>query len=79
MSFFKNDPPKSTEELVAPAGSFVDVRDAAWAHAEAVTNSALGNKNANAAFEHGKGRITLISGQYCWQDVGKSVFYTIFL
>ncbi|KIJ37200.1 hypothetical protein M422DRAFT_260364 [Sphaerobolus stellatus SS14] len=73
LNFLRNDPPRSAEDLVAPAGSFVDVRDAAWAHAEAVTHPTLGNKDAQAAFEHGKGRITLVSCQYCWQDVADAL------
>jgi hypothetical protein len=65
LNFLKNDPPRSAEALVAAAGSFVDVRVVAWAHTEAVTNSTLANKGAEAAFERGKGRISLVSGQYC--------------
>jgi len=54
-----------------PSGNFVDVRDVAWAHVEAITNKKLGNKDAQAALKEGKGRITLSSGPWTWQDVGK--------
>ncbi|KIJ54552.1 hypothetical protein M422DRAFT_774853 [Sphaerobolus stellatus SS14] len=35
LDFFKNEPPKSPADLAKDVGSFVDVRDLAWAHAEA--------------------------------------------
>ncbi|KIJ56318.1 hypothetical protein M422DRAFT_23608 [Sphaerobolus stellatus SS14] len=69
LSFLKNEPPKSSKDLTAASGSYVDVRDVAWAHAEAITNTKLANKDAQAAFTYGKGRITLTAAPFTWQDV----------
>ncbi|KIJ48633.1 hypothetical protein M422DRAFT_28366 [Sphaerobolus stellatus SS14] len=69
LNFLKNEPPKSSKDLTASSGSYVDVRDVAWAHVEAITNTKLANKDAQSAFTDGKGRITLTAAPFTWQDV----------
>ena len=50
---------KDTEALAAPAGSWIDVRDVARAHALAVQIA-----------EAGGNRIIISAGVFFWQDVG---------
>ncbi|KIJ53956.1 hypothetical protein M422DRAFT_241216 [Sphaerobolus stellatus SS14] len=73
LSFLKNEPPKDLKDLIAPAGGFVDVRDVAWAHAEAVTNETMANKDAQAAFKEGRGRVALTAEEFTWQDVADAL------
>ncbi|KIJ56317.1 hypothetical protein M422DRAFT_23606 [Sphaerobolus stellatus SS14] len=67
--FFKNIPPRSNKDLSNAAGSVVDVRDVAWAHVEAITNTKIASKDAQAALTEGKGRIILVAARFTWQDV----------
>lgn len=73
LNFFKNDPPISNEDLLQSLGSFVDVRDVAWAHAEAMTSTKLANKDGEAALEEGEGRCIVSAGNFAWQDVVDSL------
>ena len=60
LALLKNEPARSAADLAAPQGSYVDVRDVAWAHAEALVHPSVA------------GRVTLSAGAFTWQDVGRS-------
>ena len=71
FDLFKDKPSRSNEDLLEAQGSFVDVRDVAWAHAEALTNKKLANKDGKSAIEEGIGRVIVSAGPFTWQDVSK--------
>ncbi|KIJ56299.1 hypothetical protein M422DRAFT_23588 [Sphaerobolus stellatus SS14] len=73
VNLLKNEPSRSLKDLAMSIGNFVDVRDVAWAHAEAITNDKLANKDAQAALKEGKGRIILSAGTFTWQDAVDSL------
>ncbi|KIJ22553.1 hypothetical protein M422DRAFT_40027 [Sphaerobolus stellatus SS14] len=69
LRFFKNIPLRSNKDLSNAAGGIVDVRDVAWAHVEAITDTKIASKDAQAALTEGKGRIALVAACFTWQDV----------
>jgi hypothetical protein len=79
LALLKNDPPKSAADLAKPGDSFIDVRDVAWAHAEALVNDRVAGKSREAAFGEGRGRVALSAGAFSWQDVGAHAVFVFVL
>ncbi|KIJ54038.1 hypothetical protein M422DRAFT_241298 [Sphaerobolus stellatus SS14] len=69
LSFFRNDPPNSEEDLVKPMGNWINVRDVGIVYTLALDNPVLGNKDAEAALKEGKGRLLVSAGEWRYQDV----------
>ena len=66
FDLLKNKPPRSKEDLLKDIGSFMDVRDVAWAHAEALANKKLSNNDGKSALEEGIGRVIVVAGLFIW-------------